>query len=92
MHQHDSKTNPMGMDFNYREEVKNLDVPALKKDLRTDDRQPVMVASGLGSLGHLLGGGEGVACSQWQRAKVAAIPVIAIWITRRHRKSGLWLG
>lgn len=33
LHQHDSKTNPMGDDFNYREEVKKLDVEALKKDL-----------------------------------------------------------
>ena len=33
LHQHDRKTNPMGADFNYREEVKKLDVPALKKDL-----------------------------------------------------------
>jgi len=33
LHQHDSKTNPMGADFNYREEVKKLDVEALKKDL-----------------------------------------------------------
>jgi len=33
LHQHDSKTNPMGKDFNYREEVKKLDVEALKKDL-----------------------------------------------------------
>jgi len=33
LHQHDSKTNPMGKDFNYREEVKKLDVAALKKDL-----------------------------------------------------------
>ena len=31
--QHDTKTNPMGRDFNYREEVKKLDVAALKKDL-----------------------------------------------------------
>jgi len=34
LHQHDSKSNPMGKDFNYREEVKKLDVDALKKDLR----------------------------------------------------------
>ncbi|MDP2680774.1 MAG: peroxidase family protein, partial [Rhodoferax sp.] len=34
LHQHDSKTNPMGADFNYREEVKKLDVNALKKDLQ----------------------------------------------------------
>jgi len=34
LHQHDSKTNPMGADFNYREEVKKLDVDALKKDLK----------------------------------------------------------
>jgi len=33
LHQHDTKTNPMGQSFNYREEVKKLDVAALKKDL-----------------------------------------------------------
>ncbi|MFA6302840.1 MAG: catalase/peroxidase HPI [Legionella sp.] len=33
LHQHDSKTNPMGHNFNYREEVKKLDVEALKKDM-----------------------------------------------------------
>jgi catalase-peroxidase len=33
LHQHDSKTNPMGEDFNYQEEVRKLDVDALKKDL-----------------------------------------------------------
>ena len=33
LHQHDSKTNPLGPDFNYREELKKLDVAALKKDL-----------------------------------------------------------
>ena len=33
LHQHDSKTNPMGEGFSYREEVKKLDVDALKKDL-----------------------------------------------------------
>ncbi len=33
LHQHDSKTNPMGKSFNYREEVKKLDFDALKKDL-----------------------------------------------------------
>ena len=33
LHQHDSKTNPMDPDFNYREEVKKLDVKALKADL-----------------------------------------------------------
>ena len=34
LHQHDTKTNPLGSDFNYREELKKLDVDALKKDLR----------------------------------------------------------
>ena len=34
LHQHDTKTNPLGEDFNYRAEVKNLDVDALKSDLR----------------------------------------------------------
>jgi catalase-peroxidase len=33
LHQHDTKTNPMGEDFNYREEVKTLDFAALKKDM-----------------------------------------------------------
>jgi len=33
LHQHDRKTNPLGGDFNYREELKKLDVDALKKDL-----------------------------------------------------------
>ena len=33
LHQHDRKTNPLGDDFNYREEVKNLDFGAIKKDL-----------------------------------------------------------
>ncbi|NEO01027.1 MAG: catalase-peroxidase, partial [Moorea sp. SIO3I7] len=31
--QHDRKTDPMGVDFNYREAVKKLDVVALKQDL-----------------------------------------------------------
>lgn len=34
LHQHDTKTNPLGNDFNYREELKKLDVEALKADLR----------------------------------------------------------
>ena len=33
LHQHDRKTNPLGADFDYREELKRLDVEALKKDL-----------------------------------------------------------
>ena len=33
LHQHDTKTNPLDPDFDYREEVKKLDVDALKKDL-----------------------------------------------------------
>ncbi len=33
LHQHDSKTNPLGADFNYQVEVKKLDVAALKQDL-----------------------------------------------------------
>jgi len=33
LHQHDTKTNPMGNDFNYRENLKKLDFVALKKDL-----------------------------------------------------------
>ena len=34
LHQHDSKTNPMGQDYNYREEFKKLDYKALKEDLK----------------------------------------------------------
>jgi len=34
LHQHDTKTNPMGSSFNYREELKKLDVNALKNDLK----------------------------------------------------------
>jgi catalase-peroxidase len=33
LHQHDKKTNPLGTGFNYRDELKKLDVAALKKDL-----------------------------------------------------------
>jgi catalase-peroxidase len=33
LHQHDTKTNPLGADFDYAEELKKLDVEALKKDL-----------------------------------------------------------
>ena len=34
LHQHSSKSNPMGEGFNYAEEFKSLDFQALKKDLR----------------------------------------------------------
>ena len=34
LHQHDAKTDPMGPGFNYREELKKLDVQALKADLK----------------------------------------------------------
>jgi len=33
LHQHSSKSNPMGEDFNYAEEFKKLDLAAMKKDL-----------------------------------------------------------
>ena len=33
LHQHDQKSNPMGVNFNYREEFKSIDYKALKKDL-----------------------------------------------------------
>lgn len=33
LHQHDTKTNPMDPNFNYREEVKSLDFDGLKRDL-----------------------------------------------------------
>jgi catalase-peroxidase len=34
LHQHDTKTFPLGQDFNYREEFKKLDFEALKNDLK----------------------------------------------------------
>lgn len=34
LHQHDSKTNPLGESFNYKEEFKKLDLQALKNDLK----------------------------------------------------------
>ena len=42
LHQHDTKTDPMGKDFDYHEELKKLDVEALKKDmhaLMTDSQE-----------------------------------------------------
>ena len=33
LHQHDTKTNPLGKDFDYRDELKKLDIEALKKDM-----------------------------------------------------------
>jgi catalase-peroxidase len=33
LHQHSSKSNPMGEDFNYVEEFKKLDLAAVKKDI-----------------------------------------------------------
>jgi catalase-peroxidase len=35
LHQQDSKTNPLGADFNYAEEFKKLDLEALKSDLKS---------------------------------------------------------
>lgn len=34
LHQHDTKTNPLGEGFNYREEFKKLDLQAVKTDLK----------------------------------------------------------
>lgn len=34
LHQHDTKTNPLGEDFNYAEEFKKLDLEAVKADLK----------------------------------------------------------
>jgi catalase-peroxidase len=42
LHQHDTKTNPLGKDFDYRKEVQKLDFTALKKDvhaLMTDSQE-----------------------------------------------------
>ena len=35
LHQQDTKTNPLGKDFNYKEEFKKLDLEAIKNDLKT---------------------------------------------------------
>ncbi|RVT41382.1 catalase/peroxidase HPI [Rheinheimera sediminis] len=35
LHQHDTKTNPLGNDFNYPEEFNKLDLEAVKHDLKT---------------------------------------------------------
>ncbi|MEN3786440.1 catalase/peroxidase HPI [Aeromonas veronii] len=35
LHQHDTKTNPLGAGFNYREALKGLDMAALKQDVTT---------------------------------------------------------
>jgi len=42
LHQHSSKSNPMGRDFNYAREFKSLDLAAVKKDLTAlmTDSQP----------------------------------------------------
>jgi catalase-peroxidase len=42
LHQHDTKIDPLGNDFDYHEELKKLDVDALKKDLHAlmTDSQP----------------------------------------------------
>ncbi|NCW90095.1 MAG: catalase-peroxidase, partial [Rhodocyclales bacterium] len=42
LHQQDTKTNPMGSGFSYREALKDLDVDALKTDLKKlmTDSQP----------------------------------------------------
>lgn len=34
LHQHDTKTNPLGEDFDYAEEFKKLDLEAVKNDLK----------------------------------------------------------
>ncbi|APZ48004.1 catalase/peroxidase HPI [Polaribacter reichenbachii] len=34
LHQHDTKVNPLGEEFNYHEELKKLDVAALKEDVK----------------------------------------------------------
>jgi catalase-peroxidase len=42
LHQHDTKTDPLGREFNYREEVKKLDFDAVKQDVKDfmRDSQP----------------------------------------------------
>lgn len=52
LHQHDTKTNPMGQGYNYREELQKLDVEALKNDtlaLMTDSQDWWPADWGLGS-------------------------------------------
>ena len=42
LHQHDTKTNPLGEEFDYAEEFNKLDLAAVKKDLHAlmTDSQP----------------------------------------------------
>jgi catalase-peroxidase len=47
LHQHDTKTNPLGKDFDYREEVKKLDFERSRPTSGADDRQPGLVAGRL---------------------------------------------
>lgn len=35
LHQHDNKTNPLGVDFNYAQAFKSLDLHSVKQDLKT---------------------------------------------------------
>ena len=55
LHQHDRKTNPLGESFNYAEAFRKLDLEARQKRPQSaDDRQPGMVAGGLGHYGGLM--------------------------------------
>lgn len=40
LHQHDSKTNPFGNNFDYKESVKKLDFKSLEKDMHTLMTEP----------------------------------------------------
>ena len=50
LHQHDTKTNPMGAGFDYREELKKLDVQALKQDLK-ESQVPLLAQHRIGRAG-----------------------------------------
>jgi len=49
LHQHDTKTTPMGGNFSYREAVKTLDYEAIKRDLVLSDMM-IGLINGLGFL------------------------------------------
>jgi len=75
LHQHSSRSNPMGDEFNYAEEFKKLDLDAMKKDLYAllTDSQDWWPAD-YGHYGGSSSGWRGTVQEPTARAMVAAAP------------------